>query len=128
MIRKFGTDTALLMIDVQEGVDVLKHWGGAEGRRNNPEAETHIGKLLAAWRAAELPGCRAAELPSCWSAASTSAWISPLNTTSPPETYPLTATRVVFKISSPDVILNNPITNRLAEKLFFGARNASLNN
>ena len=55
MIRKFGTDTALLMIDVQEGVDVLKHWGGTEGRRNNPEAETHIGKLLAAWRAAELP-------------------------------------------------------------------------
>ena len=55
MIRKFGAETALLMIDVQEGVDVLKHWGGVQGRRNNLQAETHIGELLAAWRAAELP-------------------------------------------------------------------------
>ena len=55
MIQKFGAETALLMIDVQEGVDVLKHWGGAEGRRNNPHAETHIGELLTAWRAAQLP-------------------------------------------------------------------------
>ena len=55
MIQKFGAETALLMIDVQEGVDVLKHWGGAEGRRNNPQAETHIGELLTAWRAAQLP-------------------------------------------------------------------------
>ena len=55
MIQKFGAETALLMIDVQEGVDVLKHWGGAEGRRNNPQAETHIEEMLTAWRAAQLP-------------------------------------------------------------------------
>jgi len=57
MIRQFDTDTALLMIDVQEGVDVLEHWGGAEGRRNNPVAEAHIGELLTAWRSAQLPVC-----------------------------------------------------------------------
>ena len=75
-------------------------------------------------RAAGLPGCRAAELlVGC----KHKRLDAPLNTTSPPETYPLTATRVVFKISSPDVILNNPIANRLAEKLFWGAMNASLN-
>ena len=66
-------------------------------------------------RAAGLPGCRAAELlVGC----KHKRLDAPLNTTSPLETYPLTATRVVFKISSPDVILNNPIAIRLAEKLF----------
>ena len=39
MINRFGADTALLLIDVQRGVDVLDHWGGPTGRRNNPDAE-----------------------------------------------------------------------------------------
>jgi hypothetical protein len=37
MIRRFGDDTALLVIDAQDGVNDLTHWGGATGRRNNPE-------------------------------------------------------------------------------------------
>lgn len=55
MIKQFKQDTALLLIDVQQGVDVLKHWGGASGRRNNPQAETHMATLLQAWRAHKLP-------------------------------------------------------------------------
>ena len=39
MIRQFGKETPLLLIDVQKGVDVLQHWGGPTGRRNNPDAE-----------------------------------------------------------------------------------------
>ena len=57
MIRQFGADTALLMIDVQVGVDVLEHWGGSKGRRNNPEAETHIAEILTSWRDVNLPIC-----------------------------------------------------------------------
>ena len=52
MISQFGPDTALLLIDVQVGVDVLEHWGGPTGRRNNPDAEQVMLDLLAAWRAA----------------------------------------------------------------------------
>lgn len=55
MIQQFGPETALLLIDVQKGVNVLEHWGGPTGRRNNPEAEANMAQLLAAWRAAELP-------------------------------------------------------------------------
>lgn len=55
MIARFDTDTALLLIDAQKGVDDLKHWGGTTGRRNNPEAETHQRSLLDAWRGARLP-------------------------------------------------------------------------
>lgn len=51
MIRHFGADTALLMIDVQKGVDVLEHWGGPTGRRNNPSAEENMLSLLKEWRA-----------------------------------------------------------------------------
>ena len=54
MINKFGKDSALLLIDVQVGVDVLSHWGGPTGRRNNPDAETKMLQLLAAWRNADL--------------------------------------------------------------------------
>ena len=54
MIKKFGRETALLLIDVQVGVDVLSHWGGPTGRRNNPNAEANILQLLAAWRKAKL--------------------------------------------------------------------------
>lgn len=54
MIRQFGSETALLLIDVQVGVDVLTHWGGSNGRRNNPDAEAKMLQLLAAWRGAKL--------------------------------------------------------------------------
>jgi len=54
VIKKFGRETALLLIDVQVGVDVLSHWGGPTGRRNNPNAETNMLQLLAAWRKAKL--------------------------------------------------------------------------
>ena len=55
MIPRFGPDSALLVVDAQKGVNVLKHWGGPTGRRNNPHAEARIGKLLSRWRAAGLP-------------------------------------------------------------------------
>lgn len=55
MIRQFGNDTALLLIDVQKGVNDLQHWGGPTGRRNNPEAEARMGKVLEAFRQARLP-------------------------------------------------------------------------
>ncbi len=50
MIQKFGNNTALLLIDVQEGVDVFSHWGGPHGRRNNPDAEINMHSLLSEWR------------------------------------------------------------------------------
>ncbi|MEY3748205.1 MAG: hypothetical protein RLZZ449_99 [Actinomycetota bacterium] len=55
MITKFTSDTALLLIDCQVGVDVLSHWGGPTGRRNNPDAESHMLRILASWRQAGLP-------------------------------------------------------------------------
>ena len=55
MIKQFRQNTALLLIDVQRGVDVLEHWGGASGRRNNPVAEAHMAELLQAWREHNLP-------------------------------------------------------------------------
>lgn len=42
--------TALLVIDVQAGLD-----DPGLGRRDNPECETNIARILAAWRAAERP-------------------------------------------------------------------------
>jgi nicotinamidase-related amidase len=50
MIRQFKHDTALLIIDAQTGINVLGHWGGPTGRRNNPHAEERIGELLDRWR------------------------------------------------------------------------------
>jgi nicotinamidase-related amidase len=50
MIERFGAATALLLIDVQKGVDVLHHWGGPRGRRNNPRAEENLQTVLDAWR------------------------------------------------------------------------------
>ncbi len=55
MIKAFVQDTCLLMIDVQDGIDVLQHWGGLNGRRNNPGAEANIKTLLTAWRVKGLP-------------------------------------------------------------------------
>ena len=54
MITNFDKDSCLLLIDVQVGVDVLSHWGGPTGRRNNPDAETKMLHLLSAWRNAGL--------------------------------------------------------------------------
>ena len=50
MISQFGSNTALLLIDVQVGVDVLEHWGGPTGRRNNPAAEAVMGNVVFAAR------------------------------------------------------------------------------
>lgn len=55
MIPQFSSDTALLLIDVQQGVNVLSHWGGPTGRRNNPDAEPNMEQLLEAWRQSRLP-------------------------------------------------------------------------
>ena len=44
-----------MLIDVQVGVDDLAHWGGVNGRRNNPDAERVMLDLLSAWRLKELP-------------------------------------------------------------------------
>ena len=52
MIQRFDADTALLLIDVQRGVEVLEYWGGPTGRRNNPDAEANMLALLDDWRAA----------------------------------------------------------------------------
>ncbi len=46
MIKQFSHDTTLLLIDVQKGVNVLKHWGGPTGRRNNPKAEDRMRALI----------------------------------------------------------------------------------
>ena len=55
MIQQFTNNTALLLIDIQKGVDDLQHWGGPTGRRNNPEAEAHMKALLDGWREKSLP-------------------------------------------------------------------------
>ncbi len=55
MIPRFGADTALILIDVQVGVDDVLHWGGPTGRRNNPAAEDNLAQLLAAFREAGAP-------------------------------------------------------------------------
>lgn len=55
MIPRFDRRTALLLIDVQDGVNVLEHWGGPTGRRNNPGAEDAMRRLLTAWRERGLP-------------------------------------------------------------------------
>lgn len=44
-------NTALIIIDVQEGLDEPGYWG----TRNNPDAETNMARLLAAWRSSKRP-------------------------------------------------------------------------
>lgn len=43
---------ALVLIDVQRGIDQAEHWGG---NRNNEHAESNIELLLAQWRLNDLP-------------------------------------------------------------------------
>lgn len=43
---------ALLLIDVQKGLDDLDYWGG---HRNNPQAEENMARLLHFWRQHDLP-------------------------------------------------------------------------
>lgn len=51
MIPQFDDSTALLLIDVQKGVDDTSYYGGPTGRVNNPEAKANIRSTLQAWRA-----------------------------------------------------------------------------
>lgn len=44
-MRSLPDDAALIIIDVQNGLDDAKY-----GRRNNPQAESNIARLLEAWR------------------------------------------------------------------------------
>lgn len=46
------SNPALLVIDVQKGIDESDHWGG---NRNNPEAEQNIKLLIGHWRLKEWP-------------------------------------------------------------------------
>ena len=50
MIRKFQENTALLLVDVQRGVNDTLYYGGPNGSRNNPAAESNILKVLGKWR------------------------------------------------------------------------------
>ena len=50
MIPQFDEATALLLIDVQKGVDDTSYYGGPTGRVNNPEAKDNIRRILTAWR------------------------------------------------------------------------------
>ena len=50
MIKKFDSSTALLLVDVQKGINDLTYYGGRTGRRNNFDAEKNIKSLLATWR------------------------------------------------------------------------------
>lgn len=49
-MKTLPRNTALIIIDVQEGIDDPAH-----GRRNNPEAEVNIARLLAVWRRTHRP-------------------------------------------------------------------------
>ena len=53
MIEKFDKSTALLLVDVQEGVNDVKYYGGPSGKRNNDSAEENMRCLLTEWRRLE---------------------------------------------------------------------------
>ncbi len=53
MICKFDNSTALLLVDVQKGVNDTAYYGGPTGRRNNPDAEENIISLLTEWRTSD---------------------------------------------------------------------------
>ena len=46
-------NAVLMVIDVQKAIDAPYH--AADGPRNNPQAESNIARLLAAWRDADRP-------------------------------------------------------------------------
>lgn len=50
MIKQFGANAALLLIDVQKGVDDTAYYGGSTGRANNPQSKQRLVSLLDAWR------------------------------------------------------------------------------
>ena len=50
MIRRFDSSSALLLIDVQKGVNDTAYYGGSTGRRNNPGAEDNLRSILIEWR------------------------------------------------------------------------------
>ena len=50
MIEKFDETTALLLVDVQKGVNEVKYYGGPSGKRNNHSAEENMRCLVAEWR------------------------------------------------------------------------------
>jgi nicotinamidase-related amidase len=43
---------ALILVDIQNGFDNIKYWGG---QRNNPDAEKNSSELLRLWREYNLP-------------------------------------------------------------------------
>lgn len=45
-------NTALILIDIQNGFDDIAYWGG---NRNNPHAEKNASELLNTWRSKKLP-------------------------------------------------------------------------
>ena len=53
MIKKFDLSTALLLVDVQKGINDTNYYGGPNGRRNNLKAETNIITVLEKWRRSE---------------------------------------------------------------------------
>ena len=50
MIKKFDSSTAMLLVDVQRGVNDTFYYGGSNGRRNNYNAEANIISILNEWR------------------------------------------------------------------------------
>ena len=46
MIDKFDASTALLLIDVQKGINDTAYYGGPDGHRNNLDAEKNILSIL----------------------------------------------------------------------------------
>ena len=50
MIERFDKSTALLLVDVQEGVNDVEYYGGPSGKRNNDSAEENMRCLLSEWR------------------------------------------------------------------------------
>jgi nicotinamidase-related amidase len=51
-MKQHAFNPALLVIDVQKGIDDAAHWGG---NRNNPEAEGNIKLLLKCWEESGFP-------------------------------------------------------------------------
>ena len=50
MIEKFDKSTAFLLVDVQEGVNDVKYYGGSSGKSNNDSEEENMRCLLTLWR------------------------------------------------------------------------------